>query len=149
MPSTNPTPTRFQSIEGAVQEDIPVVRIHLSRIEEFEASEMSLSNDASILVSDPIEDFYENMEALFAKSVDEDEDLAQLRVGFLEPCEHVEDTRIGTQGLYIKSKMMIQRLKLQAPKKNGIGIRKWRYPGPGGLVIGRPIQKVMKSEDHG
>lgn len=110
---------------------------------------MSLSNDASILVSDPIEDFYENTEALFAKSVDEDEDLAQLRVGFLEPYEYIEGTKIGIQGLHIKSKMMIQRLKLQAPKKNGIGIRKWRYPGPGGLVIGRPIQKVMKSEDHG
>ena len=75
-PFTNSTPpTRFQTVQGAVQEDIAVVRIHSLQIKEFEASEMSSSDNASILVSDPTEDFYENMEAMFVELVDEDEDL--------------------------------------------------------------------------
>lgn len=40
-------------------------------------------------------------------------------------------------------------LESQAPKKDGIGTEKGRYPGPGGLMIGRLMQKAIKSEDHG
>lgn len=55
---TNPTPpTRFQTEQGAVQEDVPVVRIHASQIEEVKVSEVSSSDNACILVSDPTEDF--------------------------------------------------------------------------------------------
>ena len=43
----------------------------------------------------------------------------------------------------------MQRLEPQAPKKDDIGTEKGWYPGPGGLVIGRPMQKAIKSEDHG
>ena len=108
---------------------------------------MSSSDDACILVSDPTEDFYENLEALFAEPVDKD--LVQLRVSSVEPFEHVEGTRTGTRSLYIKSKKTMQRLGVQAPKKDGIGTEKGRYLGPGCLVIWRPKQKAIKSEDHG
>ena len=148
-PFKNPNPpSRFQTVQGAVQEDIPVVRIYLSQIEEFEANEVSSSNNASILVSDPTEDFYENMEAMFAEPVDKDEDLVQLRVGSPEPFEHIEGTRIGTQGLDIKSKNIMQRLELQAPKKDGKGTGKGRYPRPSCIVLERPRQNATKSEDH-
>ena len=64
----------------------------------------------------------------------------QLRVSSVEPFEHVEGTRIGTQSLDINSEKTVQRSELQAPKKDGIGTEKGRYPGPGCMVIGRPRQ---------
>ncbi len=108
---TNPTPPiRLQTVQGAKQEDIPVVRIHALWNEEVKDSEVSLSNDACILISGPTEDFYENLEALFAKPVDEG--LVQLRARFFELFAHVEGTIIGTPSLDIKSKNTMQRLEL-------------------------------------
>lgn len=130
-----------------MQEVIPVVRIHASRIEE--ASELSLSEDASILISDPTEDLYENIEAFFAEPVDEYKDLVHHFVGFREPLEHVKDTRVGTQSLDINNKKTLERLEPQAPQKDGIGIGKGRYPGLGYLEIGRSRQGATKAEDHG
>lgn len=60
-----------------------------------------------------------------------------------------EGTRIGTRRRDIKGKKKLQRLETQAPKKDGIGIAKGRYPGPGGSVIRRPMQRAIKNEDHG
>ena len=65
-PFTNPTPpTRFQTVQGPIQEDIPVVQIHVLRVEEVKAGEVSLGADDCILISDPAEDFYEDLGALF------------------------------------------------------------------------------------
>ena len=141
------SPTRFYTVQGTVREDIPVVRIHASRVEEVKTDEVNSGDNDCVLVSNPNKDFYENLEALFADPVDED--LVQLRVSSVELFEHVEGTRIGTRSLDIKSKKTVQRLELQAPKKDGVGTEKGRYPGLGGLVIGRLIQKAIKSEDHG
>ena len=53
-PFSNPTsPTRFQTVQGPIQEDIPVVRIHTSRVEEVQAGEMSSGADECILISTP------------------------------------------------------------------------------------------------
>ena len=87
------------------------------------------------MVSNPNEDFYDDLKALSSEPVGED--LEQLRVSSVELFEHVEGTRIGTRSLDIKSKKTVQRLEPQAPKKDGIGIEKGRYPGPGCLVIDR------------
>ncbi len=127
-PFTNSTPaTQFRTLQGAEQEDIPVVRIHFSWIEEVKASEVGSSDDACILVSGLNEYFYENRKTLFAEHVDED--LMQLRAGSLEPFAHVEGTRIGKPSLSIKSKNRVQRLELWAPKKDDIGTKKGDIQG--------------------
>lgn len=139
-------PTQFDIVQRVVREDIPIVRIHALRVEEIKANKVSLGDRDCVLFSKPTEDFYEDLEALYAEAMDED--LLQLHVRSVVPFQHVEGSRIGTQSLDIKSKETVQILKPQAPKKNGIGTEKKRYPGPGGLVIGRPVQKATKSEDH-
>lgn len=122
-----------------------MVRIQTSRVKE--ATELSLSDNSCILVSDPNEDVYENLEALFAESVGEN--LEQPSVSSVGPFNHVEGTRTGTRSLDIKSKKTVQRLELQVPKKDDISTEKRRYLGPGCcLVIERPRKKPMKSEDH-
>ncbi len=146
-PLSNPNPpTRFQTVQRAVPEDVPIVRIHSSRIEEVKASKVSSSDDAYIFVSGPTEDFYENLEVLFAKLMDED--LEQVGVSSVEPLKQVEGTRIGIQRLNIKRKKTVHGLIPQTLKKDTIGTKERRYPGPGGLMIGRPVKKVIKSEDH-
>ncbi len=94
-----------------------------------------MSDNACILVSDPIEDVYENLEALFAKPVDKD--LEQPSISSVGPLKHVEGTRIGTQSFNIKNTRIVRKLEPQAPKIDGIGIEKGRFLGIGCLVIGR------------
>lgn len=48
-------PTPVHTMQGPVQEDIPVVRIHASRIEKVKAGGVGLASDDCILVSDPAE----------------------------------------------------------------------------------------------
>ncbi len=59
-------PTRFQTVQGAIQEEIPVVQIHASRVAKVRADEVSSGDDDCVLVSNPTNDFYENLGALFA-----------------------------------------------------------------------------------
>ena len=139
-------PDQSQTMQGSpMQEVIPVVRIHTSRVKK--ASELSLSDNPCILVSDPTEDVYEKLEALFAEPVDED--LEQPSVMSVGPFKHAEGTRIGTQSLNIKSTRTVRKLEPQAPKKDGIGIEKGRCLGLDCLVIERLRQKTMKNKDHG
>lgn len=134
-------------MQEAVQEDIPVVWVDTPRA--IEASELSSCDGACILVSDPTEDFYENLETLFADCTPLDEYLVQLRFSFVESFKHAESTGVGKRRLDIKSKNMVQRLESQAPKRDGIGAEKGGYPEPGGLVIERLMKKAIKSEAHG
>lgn len=127
-------------MQGAIQEDIPVVvQIHASRVEEVKAGEVSFGDNDYVLVSDPGKDFYENLEELFANCKLVDEDLELLRVNAVSTVEHfkhIEVTRFGTRRLDIKSKKTLQRLEPRVPKENGIGIAEGRYPGSVDLVIG-------------
>lgn len=55
-------------MQGAIQEDIPVVvQIHASRVKEIKAGEVSSGDNDYVLCSDSTENFYENLEELFAK----------------------------------------------------------------------------------
>ena len=63
--------TRFQNVQGVIQEDVPVVQIHTSRFEEIKAGEVSLDDNDCFLVSDPTEDFYGDLGALFSEPMDE------------------------------------------------------------------------------
>ena len=125
---------------------MPVVRIHESRVKEVKADKEKLGDNDGVFVLDPKEDYYDDFEALFAEPADED--LKQPSVSYVGPFKHVEDKRIGTRSLDIKSKKTMQRLELQVSKKEGIYTKKRRYLGPGCLVIERPMQKAMKSKDH-
>lgn len=60
-------------VQGATQEDKPVVRINVWRVEEVKAGEVSSGDNDYVLVSDPTEEFYEYLGAVFAdcKPVDE------------------------------------------------------------------------------
>lgn len=127
---------------------MPVVRNHKSRVKEVQAYKEKLGNNDGVFVLDPKENYYDNFEALFAKPADED--LNQPSVSYFGPFKYVEDKKIGIRSLDIKSKKTVQRLELQVPKKDGICTERRRHLGPAGcLVIGRPMQKAMKSEDHG
>lgn len=55
------------------------------------------SENDSVLVLDPNEDFLDNFEALFVEPVDQD--LEQPRVSFVVPFKHGEGTKTGTQSL--------------------------------------------------
>lgn len=61
---------------------------------------MNSGDNDCVLVSNPNEDFYDDLKALSSEPVDED--LEQLRVSPIELFEHVEGTRIGTRILDIK-----------------------------------------------
>ena len=78
-------PTRFQTVRGPIQEDIPVVRIHTSRVEEVKA-------DDCILISDPSEYFYEGLGALFTDLKPGDEKVVQLHVDSVTVVEPFDDT---------------------------------------------------------
>ena len=139
-------PSPSQTMQGNLMQDvISVVRIHTSQVKE--ASKLSLSNNICILVSDSTEDVDENLEALFAESVDED--LEQPSISSVGPFKHAEDIRIDTRSLSIKSKRTVRNLEPQAPKKDGIGIEKGRYLGLSCLEIGRLRQRAAKTKDHG
>lgn len=97
-------------MQETVQEDIPVVQIHTSWVQEFKADRENLGDNDCVLVMNPNEDFYDDFKALFAEPVDKD--LVHRHVGFCEPLEHVEGTRVGTQSFDIKSKKIVQRSEL-------------------------------------
>lgn len=86
---------------------------------------------------DPNKDFYNKFKALFAKPVDNYNDLIDHCVGLHELFGCIESIRIATQSLDIKSKKTVQRLKLQTFNKDGICIEKRRYLGLDCLVVGR------------
>ena len=82
-------PTQFQTVQGAIQADIPGVRIHASQVEEVKAGEVSLDENDCFLVSDPTEDFYGDLAALFCESVDEEVMLPHVdSVDTVKPFEH-------------------------------------------------------------
>lgn len=69
-------PIRLQTVQGAVctvQEDIPVARIHVSQIGEVKAGEVNSGAKDCILISDPSEDFYEDLGTWFTDSKPGDE----------------------------------------------------------------------------
>ena len=101
-------------MQGAIQEEIPVVRIHASRVEKVKADEVSSGEDDCVLVSEPTDDFYKNLGALFADCKPVEEDVVQLHVSSvstIEPLKHVKGIRIGTRRLKIRSKKTVQRLE--------------------------------------
>ena len=79
-------------MQRAKQEDIPVVRIHASRVEEVKADKANSSNNDYVLVSDPAEDFYEDLGALFTDLKPGDEKVVQLHVDFVTVVEPFDDT---------------------------------------------------------
>lgn len=134
------TPT-IRVTQGSVQ--VPVVRVDTSPVKKV--SEMSSSDNTCILVSDPTEDVYEDLEVLFADCEPMDEDLVQPRISTVEPFKHVE----GTRKLDIKCKKSVHGLEPQTLKNIHIVTEEKRHPGPDCLVIERPTQKARESEDYG
>ena len=109
--------------------------------------EIGYMRNDGFFVLDPKEDFYDDLKALFAEPVDGE--LEQPSISSVGPFKNIEGKKIGTRSLHIKSKKTVQRLELQVPKKDGICTGKRRYLGPGCLVTERPMQRAIKSEDHG
>ena len=86
-------PTKFQTVQGAIQGDMPVIRIHTSQAEEVKAGEVSLVNDDCVLASDPTEDFYEDLGALFTNLKPGDKEVVLSvflvdSVGIVEPIDN-------------------------------------------------------------
>ena len=97
-PFTNPTPpTRFQTVQWPIQEDIPVVQIHASRVEDVKAGEVSLGADDCVLISNSAEDFDEDLGALFTDLKPGDEKVVQLHVDSVIVVEPFDNT-IGIRG---------------------------------------------------
>ncbi|MCJ1348040.1 hypothetical protein MMC31_006271 [Peltigera leucophlebia] len=151
-------PTRFQTLQGAIQEDIPVVRIHESRVGKVKAGEVSSSDNDSFLVSDPTDDFYENLGALFADCKPVDEDLEQLRVSSVSIVEPVEDAaaaktdpnRPNTKTRKaVREFCILRETEVESMKKTVLGREQERFPGVDGTAVRRPMQRAMECEDHG
>lgn len=84
-----------------------------------------------------------------------DEELVQLRVssvGIVESFRHTAagtpQAQIGTRRLDIKNTNTVRRLEPWAFKEAGISIAEGGFLRPVGLVVRRPMQRAMKSEDH-
>lgn len=117
---------------GAIHEEMPVVRVHASRVENVKADEVSSGEDDCILVSDPTDEFYEHLGAWFADCKHVDKDVVQLHVSSvsaIEPLKHVEGIRIGTRKAEHQEQKDNEGLEPQASKKNSIGIAEGRHPG--------------------
>ena len=142
-------PIQFNTVQATIKENVPIVWIHVSRVEKVNYDKERLNDNDCVLVLDPNKDFYDDFEVLFSEPVDKYKNLIHHRISPIELLEHVKSTRVGTQNLDIKSKKTVQRLELQTPKKDEIWIKKRQYLGPGCLMIGRLRQKARKSKDHG
>ena len=153
--SSNPNPpTRIQAVQGAVQEDIPVVRVHASRIVEFKAGEVRSGVDDCMLISDPAEYFYEDLGTLFNHLKPRDEEVGQLSADSVTVVEPFDDT-IGLRKYAHRPNSSCKRTPskflnsfdagIGAKKKAGM-IPEKRHAGFDGIVVGRG---VIKSEDHG
>lgn len=84
-----------------------------------------------------------------------DEEVVQLRVssvGIVESFRHTAagtpQAQIGTRRLDIKNTNTVRRLEPWAFKEAGISIAEGRFLRPVDLVVRRPMQRAMKSEDH-
>ena len=147
-------PTRFHTMQGGVQEDIPVVQIHTSRIGEVKAGEVNSGANDCVLISDPTKDFYEDLVTLFPDLKPGDEKVGQLHIDSATVVESCDNT-IGS-GRYIQrpdtsSKRAPWRFlnSLEAgigTKKKAGMIPEEGFAGFDGIIVGRG---VIKSEDHG
>ncbi|MCJ1349385.1 hypothetical protein MMC31_007625 [Peltigera leucophlebia] len=151
-------PTRFQTLQGTIQEDIPVVRIHESRVGEVKAGEVSTSDNDRFLVSDPTDDFYASLGALFADCKPVDEDLEQIRVSSVSIVEPVEDAaaaktdpnRPNTKTRKaVREFCILLETEFESMKKTVMGREQERFPGVDGTAVRRPMQRAMECEDHG
>lgn len=115
-------------------------------MKEVKVSEENLSDNVCLLVSDLIENFYKNLEALFSKHVDKD--LVKHSISFLELFAYIEGTRLGTPSMDIKSKKTMWRLEPQVLRNNCIDLKKRRFPRLSSLVIRWPMKKARKCKDH-
>ncbi|MCJ1344896.1 hypothetical protein MMC31_003101 [Peltigera leucophlebia] len=147
-------PTRFQTVQGAIQADIPGVRTHASQVEEVKAGEVSLDENDCFLVSDPTEDFYGDLGALFCEPVDEEVMLPHVdSVDPVKPFEHTivsgkithrPDTNIRATAF---SKLL--GTETGALKGFAMGAEDGRFSGDDILVVRRYVQRAVKAEDHG
>ena len=55
-------------MQAIVQEDVPIVRIHVSRVKKVNADKERLNDNDCVLVLDPNEDIYDDFEVLFSMS---------------------------------------------------------------------------------
>lgn len=76
-------------MQGAAQEDIAVVRIHASRGEEVKAGEVHLGTGDCVLVSDPTNDFCEDLGALSTDLMPGGEIVVQLGVDSVSCCRAI------------------------------------------------------------
>lgn len=63
-----------------------------------------------VFILDPIEDYYNNFKALFAKLADKN--LKQPSISYIKPFKHGKNKKIGTQSLNTKGKKAVQELGL-------------------------------------
>ena len=145
-------------MQGTIQEDIPVVRIHESRVGEVKAGEVSTSDNDRFLVSDTTNDFYANLGALFADCKPVDEDLEQIRVSSISIVEPVEDAtaaKTDPNRPNTKTRKAVRKFcilletEFESMKKTVMGREQERFPGVDGTAVRRPMQRAMECEDHG
>lgn len=97
-------------MQRSIQEDIVVVQIHASRVEEVKVGKVSLGNNDCVLISKPKEEFYKNLGALFGNCQLINQDLLQLRISLVQLLKHIHNTKIGTQSLNVNSKKIVQKI---------------------------------------
>ncbi len=146
-------PTRCNTVQGGVQKDIPLVRIHASQIGKAEAGEVSSGADDCMLISDPAEDFNEDLGTLFPDLKPGDKKAGQLCVDSVTVVKPFDDT-IGLRRCAHRPDSSNKRTRWKSFNSydTGIGARKKAgmrleegHTGFDGIVIGRG---VIKSDDH-
>ncbi len=95
-PAQDLTPlTPVHTMQMPVQEDIPVVRVHASRIVDVKSYEVRSGADDCMLISDPAEYFYKDLGTLFTDLKPRDEKVGQLHVDSVTVVEPLFDDTIG------------------------------------------------------
>lgn len=127
------------------------------RVEEVKIDELSLDNDDCVLASDPTEDSYEDLGALFTNSKPGNEKVVKFHVNSVSIVELVEDVaftetdpnRSDTKTRKTAPKFRISlKTEAKSMKKAIMGRKEGRRPGLEGIVVIWPMQRAMKSEDH-
>lgn len=141
--------TQYRTVQGTIQEDIPIARINTSRAEKKESVKPVLDKDDCTLIADPAKVIIESLSTLFAEFKPLDEKAVQLYVNSVSMVEPFE-----TYGPDANSKKTARKFTnlldsgVGAIKKAGMIAAK-EFARLDGIVVGQSIQRAVKSEDHG
>ena len=85
-------PTQFYNTQGAIQENIPVVQIHVLQTREFKAGKVRSGANNYILISNPTKYFYKDLAPLFVNLKPRNNKVGQFHIDSVSIIKLFDDT---------------------------------------------------------